>query len=301
MVEEWTRPPVLLGKEQLAWDEDLELPYASDLLLYLFSHSTRQIREQILPTLRIEDAAWPKKGENAPFDDETWARGILSTEQKRNRRGALKGLSMELLCASILRLMDQPRQVNAWVQILGGKPNWAAPAGTVDISARFSETTQSEAFTVVGEVSAWKNMPTTDYLTQLDQGLKHSGDIAKLNPGRVYCLVVNDRKIHVDRNLHEEYLRFLEDNSLTAESDIRMVPMYAPDFAVITGRLSYEPDPENLHFDSYVLAAALDTIYQTLLKPKLPEYRTWMIDKFMETVEANLPEGGAPGGSFPPQ
>ena len=81
----------------------------------------------------------------------------------------------------------------------------------------------------------------------------------------------------------------MRENGLDAESDIRIVPMYAPDFGVVTGTLALELTLDELHFDSGVLASALDTLYQAALRPSLPHDKDWMIKTLLEAIRANLP------------
>ena len=63
-------------------------------------------------------------------------------------------------------------------------------------------------------------------------------------------------KIHENIRLHNLYLDFIQENQLTAESDIRLVPMYAPDFAVLAGRMAAGFSLDKLSFRPEVLRGA---------------------------------------------
>ena len=282
----------MLLEGETPWDLDLAPYYASDLLLYLTSQDTAQIRKYVLSNLLIEDAA--------QFDEESLAKAIVSRRQIRNRRGMLKGLAMELLAASIIRHLDTPASIVAWATAKNGLPNSAAPGGHPDVIAEYHEWEDAPAFKIIAEVSAMRDMTPDFYKQQLESALRHAQSEVKKSPGsRVYCLLANCGRIAEDAKLHGLYREFLHENGLNADSDIRIVPMYAPDFGVVTGTLALKLTMDELYFDSGVLASAFDTLYQGVLRPSLPDDKDWMIETLLAAIHANLPAGSRDhGGGF---
>ena len=291
MTDAWAAAPVLLAGET-PWDVDLPPSYASDLLLYLTSQDAAQIRKYVLPNLLIEDAA--------QFDQEALAKAVVTRDQIRNRRGMLKGLAMELLAASIFRHLDAPGSVIAWATARNGLPNSAAPGGRPDVIAEYYEWEDAPGFKIIAEVSSVRDVTADFYKQQLESALRHARSEVEKSPGsRVYCLVANCGRIAEDEKLYRLYQEFLRENGLDAESDIRIVPMYAPDFGVVTGTLALKLPLDEMHFDSDVLASALDTLYEAVLRPSLPHDEDWMIKTLLEAILANLPAGSRDhGGSF---
>ena len=291
MTDEWVAPAVLLEGET-PWDIDLPPVYASDLLMYLTSQDAAQIRKYVLPNLLIEDAA--------QFDDESLSEAVVTSEQIRHRRGMLKGLAMELLAAGILRHIDAPGSVVAWATARNGVPNSAAPGGHPDVMAEYHEWEGTPAFKIVAEVSAMRDVSPDFYRLQLESALRHAESETEKSPGsRVYCLLANCGKIAENEKLYGLYHEFLRENGLDADSDIRIVPMYAPDFGAVTGTLALQLPLDELYFDSGVLSSALDTLYQAALRPTLPHDKDWMIETLLDAIKANLPDGSrGHGGSF---
>ena len=197
---------------------------------------------------------------------------------------------MELLAASILRHLDRCPRVVAECATINQQPHTVAQGGVADVSAYFPVAGEGQAFTLLAEVSARRAMPSTEYLGQLERGLKHAQSEWDRHPGRlIYCLMVNGGKIHQDRQLHRLYLDFIKENRLTADSDIRIVPMYAPDFGFLAGRLGEDLSHGGHHFKPEVLRNALDLTYQKVLESKLPEDRMWMIERFYNAIIEGLP------------
>lgn len=134
----------------------------------------------------------------------------------------------------------------------------------------------------------------------ISSGLIHATAEWNRHPGQlIYCLLVNGRKIHVDNELHNLYLDFIKENQLTADGDIRMVPMYASDFGILAGDMVPEFSLDKLYFEPEVLRNALDTTYRKVLEPELPNDRMWMINTFKSAIDAGLSEQeSVPGEEF---
>lgn len=256
----------------------------------LCCHNSNEINQYVVPKLKIKDLPLTEEEMRELRDDRAMARAIAGKKRERERRDPLKGLSMELLAASILRHLDQCPRVVAPCATRNQQPHTVAQGGVADVSAYFPDPGEGQAFTLLAEVSARRAMPDDKYLDQLERGLKHAQSEWDRHPGSlIYCLMVNGGKIHKDRQLHRLYLDFIKENQLTADSDIRMVPMYAPDFGFLAGRLGEDLSHGGHHFKPEVLRNALDITYQQVLEPKLPEDRMWMIDRFYKAIFDELP------------
>lgn len=289
MSELWQPGPVLLGGD-VPWKIELLPHYASSLLLYLTSHEPNQIRWHVLPALKIENAA--------PLDLDELADAVTKRRQIKNRRNMLKGLAMELLMAAILRHIDKPPRVVAWAETKDGLPNRHAPSGCADVTAEYPELTNRRPMKVLAEVSAKKEMDPDSYLAQLTSGFKHAQREIEESPDLlVYCLLVNCGRIYEDGALHTLYRNFLREHELTLDSNIRMVPMYAPDFSTMTGTLASELRLADMYFDPDVLATALDDVYELITRPNLPSEEEWMIELFVDSIRSNLPAGSHDPGA----
>ena len=142
------------------------------------------------------------------------------------------------------------------------------------MAAEYPESADAGAFILLAEVSAQRVMSDKEYDEQLDSALTHANEETKKSPGMpVYCLLVNNRRIFEDSDLHLRYREFLQKNELDAESDIRIVPIHATDFGVMTGTLSAELTLDEMYFSPSVLSNALDALYKAILRPTLPSRR----------------------------
>ena len=289
MPDEYDLPPIWLRNER-EWDLWVPLHKASYLLSVLNEHDPEEIKRLVLSDLQITDAGKTKDSE----DDEVLeaneeAIELLgdATNKQRARRGAKKGLAMELGSSLVLQQVDQPMSVTAWCRLHDGKPNGTAGQGLADIIARYSESGTTPPYMIVAEVSAKRDMSLDDSREQFEGALKHAKAELEKEPGmRIYCLVVNNGEIHVKTNLHKLFLKFVEDNSLRPDGPIRMVPMFANDFATISGAMAQTL--ESTYFDSHSLASALDAVCLKIHEPTLPDEETWMIKTFKDALLANL-------------
>ena len=299
MPDEFDPPPIWLRNER-EWDLWVPLHEASHLMSVLNQHDPAEIRRAILPRFQITDAGKTQESEDddelevdsedvdeLDANEEAVERVSEATSKQRVRRGAKKGLAMELDSALVLQQVDQPVSVTAWCRLHKGKPNGTAGQDLADIIARYPESGTTPEFMIVAEVSAKREVSHQNYLEQLVGALKHANKQREKDPQtRIYCLVVNNGAIHVDKELHRLFLRFVENNSLRADGPIRMVPMFSHDFAILTGAMA--EILESTYFDSHTLASALDAVCLAIHEPTLPEEETWMFNTFKDALLANL-------------
>ena len=289
MADDFHPPLIWIGKHLVQWEREIFLHEAASLLMMLCGHDENEIMQYVVPALKIKDLPMTEEEMQALLDDRAMARAIAGAERARRRRYPLKGLAMELLAASILRHLDRCPMVVAECATRDKRPHAVAQGGAADVSAYFPCPGEQQEFTLLAEVSAKRNMSRSDYSEQLESGLIHANAEWEGHPGRlIYCLLANNGKIHVDERLHKVYLDFIKENKLTAESDIRMVPMHAPDFGILAGLMASELSPDKLYFEPEVLRGALDTTYRKILEPELPGDRMWMIDTFKGAIDAGL-------------
>ena len=302
MTDEYNMPPIWLRNER-EWDLWVPLHKASYLLSVLNEHDPEEIKRLVLSDLEITDAGKTKDSEEDDVleaIDEAIELLDNATNRQRARRRTKKGLAMELGSSLILQQVDQPMSVTAWCRLHDGKPNATAGQGLADIIARYPESGTTPPFMIVAEVSAKRDVSLDDSLEQFEGALKHAKAEQEKEPEmRIYCLVVNNGEIHVKKNLHKLFLKFVEDNSLRPDGPIRMVPMFANDFATISGTMAQTLD--STYFDSHTLASALDAVCLAIHEPTLPEEETWMIKTFKDALQANLSyhDLGLSGGRDP--
>lgn len=133
-----------------------------------------------------------------------------------------------------------------------------------------------------------------DQGTQINSAVAHARAGIEKHPGRlVYFLSVN--KARVDRNAryHWQILRTLADHGITADGEIRIVPVWEPDFAMRTGSIFFGLEPQALHFGAHMLAASLDGAHRAILRPHLPSptdkaKEMWLVDLLQQVIEETL-------------
>lgn len=296
-------PPLISLHGECDWQLPLSLFESANLLKVLSMHSRGAIKRLILRRLQITDAMKKLDPDElkALEDDELldlYKFDPKNQEKKArkaaNRRRMLKGLAMELICASIIRHLDTPLKVTALAQPRDGKPNSLAPRGEADISADYPKIPQSPKtpkilqprdIKIIAEVTAKREVTTENFLTQLDQGHTHAADEREKAPDSlIYCLVVNGAQLHRDVRLHELYRGYLQQNELTPDGEIRIVPMYSKDFSLIAGMLSDRYRLDELYFKPDVLFDALDAVCRGFAEEELPENSMWVIHEFMGVI-----------------
>lgn len=308
-------PPLISLHGECDWQLPLSLFESANLLKVLSMHNRGSIKRLILRRLQITDAMKKLDPDQLKALEDDELLDLYKIDPKdpdkkarkaANRRRMLKGLAMELICASIIRHLDTPLKVTALAQPRDGKPNSLAPPGEADISADYPKIPQSPKILqsrdikVIAEVTAKRKVTTENFLTQLRQGYKHAVEERKKAPDSlIYCLLVNGARIHTDVRLHELYRGYLQQKELTPDGDIRIVPMYSKDFSFIAGMLSDRYGLDELYFEPEVLFDALDAVCRGFAEEELPEKRMWVIHEFMGVIieyMRNRPPG--PGGEL---
>ena len=315
MPEPWIPPPVWLG-ENILWDQDLSLYEAADLMLYLISNERTAITQYVLPGLKIQDATISgSDGDDEEEEPEEESKGgdkgggeagglgipedeivetvLDSTRKARNRRGALKGLALELLAATVLRHLDRCRQALTWVKTRDGQPNGQAGKGLADAIAIFPRTKKSREFRIVAEVSAKASMSRGDFRDQVRGALKHARAESDKHPGvPIYALIVNNAKFAEDPafkdEFQSEYRRMLDKDELAPNDMVRLVPMNSGDFGMVAARLFLDLPAEDRYFSPEVLSNALDMLHRAVLQPVYLEAKTWMVEMFLKAVHAGI-------------
>ena len=218
---------------------------------------------------------------------------VAASNLARRRRGMLKGLTMELLCAAIIRHVGRPQRVVAWARQRDGHPYLAAGAGTPDITAVFPGGSLalphvwkdlSGPHRLLLEVSANRQAGEQHFLTQLNGAYKHAKAEVDEHEGiTVDVLLINGCPFYDGTKVfHQRYLEFVQENELDEDSTIRIVPMYAPDFAIAMGTLFFEIEGDTSQLGPRRLFSAIRSMLTVILQPKLPPEKTWMIDMFVD-------------------
>ena len=275
-------------------------------MLYLTSHEPRTIDRYVLPYLKIERPTDTNKdGENGEDDDgkdgggagepeisdEDAAEAIKGPTQAAKRRGAFKGLAMELLASSILRHMDRCPRVVAWAKTRNGRPSSTAPGKTSDVTAVFPRTESCREFRILAEVSAKRRMTPNYYSIQVEEAIEHGRAEAEKYPGLpVYALVINGAKIGEDRGYYGLYHSLLGSKDVDLEGSVRIVPINVDDFTVAMGQLFFDLGPESLYYSSDILMQTLETIYQAVRPATLPEEikEGWMSELLLNSVKEGV-------------
>ena len=214
MTDIWTPGPVYLGEHKV-WEEELSLFFASDLLMYMTHNNADVIREYVIPNLNIADMPLSKERLDALAGEDPIARAIAGRQKYLKRRSALKGVAMELVCASLMRYLDRCRQIIAHCKTEFGNPHSPAPSGNhPDISGLFPRTPRAQEFTVHMEVSAKRNMSLKKFREQLTWGYNHCVTTRDKYPGLiVYCLLINGAESYKNNRHHDLYRSFLKRHS----------------------------------------------------------------------------------------
>ena len=232
------------------------------------------------------------KGDGRPeISDEDAKEVIKGPTKAAKRRGALKGLAMELLAASILRHMDRCPRVVAWARTRNGMPCRTAPCKTADVTAVFPRTELSRELRVIAEVSAERRMSPGYYLTQMGEALRHGGEEAEKYPGLpVYALVINGAKVGEDRGYCGLYHSFLESNKDDFADNLRIVPINVDDFNVAMGELFFALGPESRYYSPEVVLQTLNAVYEAVRPTSLPEEikEGWMSALLLNSVKEGV-------------
>ena len=241
----------ILLRDGAAWSLPYSCRTSARLTTQLLSHNYRAIMERVLPELGI-DVKTRRRKANLIYSDDGHA---LDADESM---AINKGLTMELLVASMLTCLDAPTSVTSWcVQGTNGEPKLFAQGDTEDVLATYGD------FRVVAEVSA-KRQTSLEFLQgQLGQGIKH-GVMRNEKDGVLptYVLLVNGGSVEQDqgyRDLYNDAWRAARE-----QGDLRIVPFWGPDFAELVSQLSEPEHPAGLSFTSATLKSALDRVYDRI-------------------------------------
>ena len=193
----------------------------------------------------------------------------------------LKGLAMELVCASILRRLTNCPRVVAWAKTQRGVPHVAAGGGSPDITGVFPGTPTSPPFRLLMEVSANRVANEDHFKKQIAGAYKHAEkEAGRFKDVRICALMVNGCRVYSPNQPYRQiYLEFVREKGLDAYSQISIVPLHALDFAVVMGRLFFEIQKRRDPYHWGTIAKALDLLRDAMLHlSAFPNKRTWMVD-----------------------
>ena len=267
--------PVTLRGEY-SWTRPFDIRELCIHLAYLMTHDFKALTDIITPHLGIDMATRIKQDNRANIGD--------IAHPRREFRHINKALSMELLIALLLTWLDEADRVGGGCCVRNGLPNNYSPSSAADIIADYLATDEAPAFPIVTEVSIRRKIDTVFYYSQLDQTYRHALALAEA-PGDapVYGLVINGGQIASSVILHACYRRFLNDNGLDRNSRIRVLPVYTLDFAKIMMKMAEE---DTYGFNSGILSNVFEGLLADLREVKLPEERDWMVDRWLNIVNA---------------
>ena len=269
------RIPVTLQGGWL-WNPSFSITEVNLIFLYLLSHNFMAIKGIVAEKLNIDTLS-------RVADDNRIKQSKAAPRQLHDRRIINKAMSMELLIALLLTWLDDSDKVGSNCCVMNELPNNHAPGKVADIIANYPPGDGGKAFKVLSEVSIKRRISLKKYREQLDQTLEHARNEIKDDPDKpVYGLVINGGDIATNKGLHAEYKRFLADNQLEPDGIIRVVPMYAVDFAGVMLNLI---EGELYDFKSHVLAKVFDTVIDELRQEALPTEPNWMEKLWLDVIE----------------
>ena len=282
----------------VSWAFPFSCRSTSGQMNQLLKGNPRAINELVLPALGIDTPTrWRKKNllykaDGTPRDrtPEEW----LSIN---------KGLAMELLAASLFSCLDHPQEVLSYCQLSddGSEPKLAAGCDLADIHVDYG------AFVLAVEVSARKSVTPENHLTQTSQALAHAEALITTNRSRpIYALVINNGSVensHEFRSIYNElYLSPTKketegkdgkegkdvaekkDNG-EKQGDIRLIPIWARDFAQIVWTLCKYDHAVGLDFDTGKLARAFDALHEHFAVKKEWSPPGWTRAAFLAVLE----------------
>ena len=199
----------------------------------------------------------------------------------------LDRLGMELLSASLFACLDHPLEVKSLCQLSDDgtcEPKLYAGHHLADLEVDY------RTFSLVVEVSARQRVTTENYRTQVNQAINHSVSLIEANPTKpVYALVINLGSIEsrmIFRNIYEELEPVARE-----KGNIRLIPIWARDFAQVVSTLCQEDHQVGLQFASADLAGALDVIYQRVAIEFVPVEPGWFRATLLAALEG-VPDAG---------
>ena len=216
-----------------------------------------------------------------------------------------RALAMELLVSTLLTCLDGPDEVQSLCTVSGqGEPNNFAPAGRLDIIARY------EGFSVALEVSCKRDASSTSYFEgQLDQAVRHSPAAVVPGAGKVYALVVTDCSLETNLGTRKKYKAAVarveelrgqaalgtQEGQAGPYPDVRLMPVKSAIFCAVCEEIFGAPGAsgEGLQISSATLAKALEDAYVGLKDDHYLNATNWLystlVTSLREPAEEQLP------------
>ena len=261
----------ILLEDRYVWDTSLSPQDFARLLQQLLLHDFGANDREIFPALGI-DIETRRRMDNLP---------TLSDPTTHQYRIINKGLTMELLMAGWLSLIDSPDLVVCHCDTRHGLPNRCAGPGKHDVEAHYSA-----PFHLLAEVSAKSEITRDDYRDQLAQALKHGRALAeKLDTTQpIYALVVNSARIDKDPQVKKVYRELIESEGHGPQNQVRVVPMVAGELAMALAEIHESIEPRRARFSTEVFQNILDTLHTRLLNFEEIRDGGWMLEAWREKV-----------------
>ena len=264
-------------KEGQQWRYPYSCRTSARMATQLLTHNVRAIPRRVLSSLRI-DLKTRRKTNNR----------IVSKEGKETSREEYsrinKGLAMELLSSCLLTCLDDPSDVlSRCVLSDNGDPKTFAQGGKrgCDVLA-----TYGEDFRIVAEVSAKRETAPDFFEDQVSRAIDHAKDEWETdNTSPIYVLVVNGCSIEQGKAYRDVY-NALEPTA-RAIGDIRVVPIWGPDFAELVSHLSEHSRRVGLDFGRRMFTGALNRIYERIAFDEEPVEPSWTRSAFIEVIEGD--------------
>ena len=224
------------------------------LLRELLKHNFRSIQRRVLVSMGFDMKSRRRKG-NLIYSQDDPGRALDAFEM----RNPSKGMVMELLSALVFTCLDDPVEVTSWCQLSDAKePKSFAASGSADITVDYGN------YVLVVEVSSKTAVSGRNFRTQIEQAIDKAEKAMKTYPPGtdIFAVVINEGSLERGVRYRRVYAE-LEPKARASEN-IRLVPIWAKDFAEIAVTLS---DPERevgLNFQAEALEAALRLVYERI-------------------------------------
>ena len=162
---------------------------------------------------------------------------------------------------------------------VGVPASWVS--GFEDILASYGS-----EFRLVVEVTAKRQVNEEDFKAQVDKAIAHAVKRNEKEPfgETTHALVIAGASIEKSRAYREIYNAAWP--KAVEDGNIRLIPIWGPDWAQLVADLGEADRPVGLGFDSAALAAALDRIYDRLTKDDSDVAFGWTRTTLLEVLEA---------------
>ena len=266
--------PVTL-KGGLSWNPSFSENEIVILLVYLHSQDFKAISNVVARKLNIDTRSRVEADNRLNLTD--------GGHWLREARTINKALAMELLVALSLTFIDNAEKVISGCVVRNQLPNNFASSGLADITVFYPASDGGQAFCVLVEASIKRIESAEHYRTQLNQTIKHAKELADINGGKpVYGLVINSGDITGERRFQAIYKRFLLDNQITADSNIKVLALYIGDFISIMCKLLID---KTCNFRSSLLVQIFDTLIEQLREKAIPTEKHWMDETWLNIID----------------